>query len=111
MSSATRRRPRSPSDATCRASCSRGYTSDPFYGGWRAEIAQTPVRRRPPRKLPKSSGVGRSQPTKAPTRVEGGPSMSRFLLTTWPLVGYIHPFVSVARALRERDHNVAFYTG
>ena len=37
--------------------------------------------------------------------------MSRYLLTAWPLVGHIHPFVSIARALQERGHDVAFYTG
>ncbi|WZO99329.1 glycosyltransferase [Isosphaeraceae bacterium EP7] len=36
--------------------------------------------------------------------------MSRFLLTVWPLVGHINPFMSVAKALQARGHSVAFYT-
>jgi UDP:flavonoid glycosyltransferase YjiC (YdhE family) len=35
----------------------------------------------------------------------------RFLLTIWPLVGHVHPFMSVAKALQARGHEVAFYTG
>jgi UDP:flavonoid glycosyltransferase YjiC (YdhE family) len=37
--------------------------------------------------------------------------MSRFLLTVWPLRTHLGPFMSVARGLRERGHDVAFYTG
>ena len=36
--------------------------------------------------------------------------MSRFLVTCWPFVGHLYPQISVARALRERGHEVAFYT-
>src|SRR4051812_32851984 len=36
--------------------------------------------------------------------------MSRYLFTVWPLVGHINPFVSVARAVQARGHEVAFYT-
>ena len=36
--------------------------------------------------------------------------MSRYLFTVWPFVGHINPFVSVAEALRDRGHSVAFYT-
>jgi MGT family glycosyltransferase len=36
---------------------------------------------------------------------------ARFLLTIWPLVGHVNPFMSVAKALRARGHEVAFYTG
>jgi MGT family glycosyltransferase len=32
------------------------------------------------------------------------------LFTVWPFVGHINPFVSVAEALREHGHDVAFYT-
>jgi MGT family glycosyltransferase len=37
--------------------------------------------------------------------------MSRFLLTVWPLGTHLNPFLSVAFALRQRGHEVAFYTG
>ncbi len=37
--------------------------------------------------------------------------MARFLLTIWPYVGHVYPFLSVAEALRSRGHEVAFYTG
>jgi MGT family glycosyltransferase len=37
--------------------------------------------------------------------------MSKFLLTVWPLETHLNPFLSVAHALRERGHEVAFYTG
>ena len=37
--------------------------------------------------------------------------MSRFLLTVWPLGTHLNPFLSVALALRQRGHEVAFYTG
>jgi MGT family glycosyltransferase len=37
--------------------------------------------------------------------------MSRFLFTVWPLRTHLNPFLSVAQALRQRGHEVAFYTG
>jgi len=37
--------------------------------------------------------------------------MSRFLLTVWPVRTHLNPFLSVAHALRQRGHEVAFYTG
>ena len=37
--------------------------------------------------------------------------MARFLLTVWPFTGHINPNMAIARALRERGHEVAFYTG
>jgi len=37
--------------------------------------------------------------------------MTRFLVTCWPLPGHVHPQLAVAEALRERGHDVAFYTG
>jgi MGT family glycosyltransferase len=36
--------------------------------------------------------------------------MLRFLVTCWPFVGHLYPQISVALALRERGHEVAFYT-
>src|SRR5262249_37592889 len=40
------------------------------------------------------------------------PGMSaRFLVTCWPFEGHVFPQVSIAMALRERGHEVAFYTG
>jgi MGT family glycosyltransferase len=36
--------------------------------------------------------------------------MSRFLVTCWPFVGHLYPQISVALALRERGHEVAFYS-
>src|SRR5438552_11285146 len=39
-----------------------------------------------------------------------GGDMSRFLLACWPFVGHVNPYLSVALALRERGHEVAFYT-
>ena len=36
--------------------------------------------------------------------------MARFLVTCWPFVGHLYPQISVAFALRERGHDVAFYT-
>jgi len=36
--------------------------------------------------------------------------MSRFLVTCWPFVGHLYPQVSVAHALRDRGHDVAFYS-
>lgn len=37
--------------------------------------------------------------------------MARFLFTMWPFPGHVHPNIAVAHALRERGHEVAFYTG
>ena len=37
--------------------------------------------------------------------------MSRFLFTCWPFDGHVLPQLSIAGALRERGHEVAFYTG
>lgn len=37
--------------------------------------------------------------------------MSRILITDWPLHGKIHPHMAIAHALRQRGHEVAFYTG
>jgi MGT family glycosyltransferase len=36
--------------------------------------------------------------------------MARFLITCWPFVGHLYPQMSVAHALRDRGHEVAFYT-
>jgi MGT family glycosyltransferase len=36
--------------------------------------------------------------------------MSRFLITCWPFVGHLYPQISIAHALRDRGHEVAFYT-
>ncbi len=36
---------------------------------------------------------------------------ARFLLCCWPFPGHVNPNVAVARALRQRGHEVAFYTG
>ena len=36
---------------------------------------------------------------------------ARFLLCCWPFPGHVNPNIAVARALRERGHEVAFYTG
>ena len=36
--------------------------------------------------------------------------MARFLVTCWPFVGHLYPQISVANALRDRGHEVAFYT-
>jgi MGT family glycosyltransferase len=36
--------------------------------------------------------------------------MSRFLITCWPFVGHLYPQVSLAHALRNRGHEVAFYS-
>lgn len=35
----------------------------------------------------------------------------RFLITCWPFPGHLHPQMAVAKALLERGHDVAFYTG
>jgi CheY-like chemotaxis protein len=37
--------------------------------------------------------------------------MSRYLVTCWPYVGHVIPQLGIAAALRERGHEVAFYTG
>lgn len=37
--------------------------------------------------------------------------MARFLITVWPFSGHINPNIALAEALRERGHEVAFYTG
>ena len=37
--------------------------------------------------------------------------MARFLVTCWPFTGHVFPQLSIATALRERGHEVAFYTG
>lgn len=39
------------------------------------------------------------------------PAKKRFLLACWPFVGHINPYLSVATALRDLGHDVAFYTG
>ena len=36
---------------------------------------------------------------------------ARYLLCCWPFPGHVNPNIAVARALRERGHDVAFYTG
>jgi MGT family glycosyltransferase len=36
---------------------------------------------------------------------------ARFLFTCWPFAGHVLPQVSIATALRDRGHDVAFYTG
>jgi MGT family glycosyltransferase len=36
--------------------------------------------------------------------------MSRYLVTCWPFVGHLYPQISVAHALRDRGHEVAFYS-
>jgi MGT family glycosyltransferase len=37
--------------------------------------------------------------------------VARFLFAVWPFAGHVHPAIAVAHALRERGHEVAFYTG
>ena len=37
--------------------------------------------------------------------------MARFLIAVWPFPGHYFPLVAIARSLRERGHEVAFYTG
>jgi len=37
--------------------------------------------------------------------------MAKFLFTVWPFPGHFFPTVAIAHALRERGHQVAFYTG
>ncbi len=36
--------------------------------------------------------------------------MARFLITCWPFVGHLYPQISVAHALRDRGHDVVFYS-
>ena len=38
-------------------------------------------------------------------------SGSRFLITLWPFTGHLLPQMAIAGALRERGHEVAFYSG
>ena len=35
----------------------------------------------------------------------------RFLITLWPFTGHLLPQIAIAQALRERGHEVAFYSG
>jgi MGT family glycosyltransferase len=37
--------------------------------------------------------------------------MAKFLLTVWPFASHLHPNIALAHALRERGHEVTFYTG
>ncbi|MGH2541433.1 MAG: glycosyltransferase, partial [Ardenticatenaceae bacterium] len=37
--------------------------------------------------------------------------MARFLFTVWHYAGHFYPTVAIAKALRERGHECAFYTG
>jgi len=37
--------------------------------------------------------------------------VSKFLFTVWPFYGHIHPNIAVAHTLRERGHEVRFYSG
>jgi MGT family glycosyltransferase len=37
--------------------------------------------------------------------------MSRILITTWPLANHLNLNIALAKALRDRGHDVAFYTG
>lgn len=37
--------------------------------------------------------------------------MARFLLTVWPYPTHLHPFLALGHRLRERGHEVSFYTG
>jgi UDP:flavonoid glycosyltransferase YjiC (YdhE family) len=36
--------------------------------------------------------------------------MPKFLITCWPFVGHLYPQISLAHALRERGHDVRFYS-
>lgn len=38
-------------------------------------------------------------------------TVAKFLITVWPIAGHYHPCLAVAKALRERGHEVAFFTG
>ena len=42
---------------------------------------------------------------------ETADQMSRILITTWPLANHLNLNVALAKALRDRGHEVAFYTG
>ena len=37
--------------------------------------------------------------------------MARFVFACWPFAGHVHPSIAIARAVRARGHEVAFYTG
>jgi UDP:flavonoid glycosyltransferase YjiC (YdhE family) len=37
--------------------------------------------------------------------------MSRYLIATWPYTGHVYPHLAIARELRARGDEVAFYTG
>jgi MGT family glycosyltransferase len=37
--------------------------------------------------------------------------VARFLIGAWPYAGHLHPSVFLGRVLRDRGHEVAFYTG
>jgi len=37
--------------------------------------------------------------------------VARVLVTAWPLLGHVYPCLAVARELRRRGHEVAFYSG
>jgi MGT family glycosyltransferase len=37
--------------------------------------------------------------------------MARFLFTVWPYPTHLHPFIALARELRSRGHETAFYSG
>lgn len=37
--------------------------------------------------------------------------MAKFLICVWPFPGHYFPVLAIAHALRERQHEVAFYTG
>lgn len=37
--------------------------------------------------------------------------MARFLIAVWPFPGHYFPLTAIARSLRERGHEVAFYSG
>lgn len=37
--------------------------------------------------------------------------MATFLFTLWPFPGHLHPLIAIGLALRDRGHEVAFYTG
>ena len=45
------------------------------------------------------------------TPASGASDMSRFLFAVWPFAGHLHPSLAIAHALRERGHEVGFYTG
>ena len=47
---------------------------------------------------------------RSPSR-NGSRVSSRFLFAAWPFEGHVYPQMSVARALRDRGDEVAFYTG